>query len=48
MVIAEGLETREEYEMLRYMGCDQAQGTYLSEPVHANIYEGLLKANAGE
>jgi EAL domain-containing protein (putative c-di-GMP-specific phosphodiesterase class I) len=32
-VVAEGVETREQYEFLRTLGCDTAQGYYLSQPL---------------
>jgi diguanylate cyclase (GGDEF)-like protein/PAS domain S-box-containing protein len=32
-VVAEGVETEETYELLRELGCDTAQGVYLSRPV---------------
>ncbi len=33
--VAEGVETREQYDKLRAMGCTNAQGYYLSRPVSA-------------
>ena len=33
LVIAEGVETRQQWEMLRHMGCDQAQGFLMSPPM---------------
>ena len=41
--IAEGVETRAHYEMLRRAGCRYGQGFYFSEPVPA---EELLTARA--
>lgn len=32
-VLCEGIETKEQYEMLREMGCDEGQGYYFSKPV---------------
>lgn len=32
-IIAEGVETREQYELLRDMGCDVIQGYYFSKPI---------------
>lgn len=34
-VVARGVEGRAAFEMLREMGCDMGQGTYLSEPLSA-------------
>lgn len=34
-VIAEGIETREQFQQLRKLGCQQAQGYYFSGPVSA-------------
>ena len=38
-VTAEGIETREQYNLLRAKGCDEAQGFLLSEPVAAQTLE---------
>ena len=38
-VIAEGVETREQMEALKGMGCDFVQGYYFSRPVPAGEYE---------
>ncbi|HVW42298.1 MAG TPA: EAL domain-containing protein [Amycolatopsis sp.] len=35
-VVAEGVETEEQLEMLRKLGCDQAQGFYLGRPAPAD------------
>ncbi|HEX3466040.1 MAG TPA: EAL domain-containing protein [Candidatus Elarobacter sp.] len=32
-VVAEGIETAEQFELLRAMGCDEAQGYFMSRPV---------------
>ena len=43
-VIAEGVETQEQFERLREMGCDLAQGHLFSEPLTANEVSDLLAA----
>ena len=41
--IAEGIETREQYEGLRELGCNFAQGYWFSEPVSAEAFEKLFQ-----
>jgi diguanylate cyclase (GGDEF)-like protein/PAS domain S-box-containing protein len=41
-VIAEGVETKEELDLLNDMGCDIAQGYYFGKPVSAEEMEQLL------
>lgn len=43
-VIAEGVETKEQAEMLRSFGCRQMQGYYFSRPMPEAEYEKLLKS----
>ena len=43
-VIAEGVETEEQCERLRSMGCDLAQGHLFSEPLTAKGVADLLVA----
>ena len=46
-LIAEGVETGEQVEMLRQMGCDQVQGYYYARPMPAeDFYQLLLKSRA--
>jgi len=42
-VIAEGVETREQLDTLRRMGCQEVQGFYFSPPVPADAFPALLK-----
>jgi diguanylate cyclase (GGDEF)-like protein len=41
-VVAEGVETVEQLDLLRETGCDCVQGFYFSEPIHAHVAERLL------
>jgi diguanylate cyclase (GGDEF)-like protein/PAS domain S-box-containing protein len=41
-VIAEGVETEEQSQLLKYLGCDYGQGYLFSKPVPANEFEALL------
>ena len=40
-VIAEGVETDEQYEILKNMGCDYGQGYLFSRPLTRNMFEDL-------
>ena len=42
-IVAEGIETREQVEFLRGIGCDLAQGYFFSRPVKADTFEQMLK-----
>jgi diguanylate cyclase (GGDEF)-like protein len=44
-VIAEGVETRQQAEFLRTIGCNCVQGYYYSRPVPVKQYEELIAAN---
>ncbi|WP_419759751.1 EAL and GGDEF domain-containing protein [Acidisoma sp.] len=46
MVVAEGVETREELDFLSNLGCDEAQGYYFSRPVPAAAFMPLLQKAA--
>lgn len=42
-VIAEGIETIEQFRLLQKLGCDEIQGYFLSKPVTADAVPGLLR-----
>jgi diguanylate cyclase (GGDEF)-like protein len=42
IVVAEGLESEAVWELLRKMGCDQAQGYFISRPIPADQLAGWL------
>ncbi|GEM_PF-6362582 len=46
-VVAEGVETREQYEMLLAQGCDEIQGYYLAEPMSAQELQHFLQTSRG-
>jgi diguanylate cyclase (GGDEF)-like protein len=43
-VVAEGVETQEQLDALRAMGCERAQGFLLGRPVDASVLEEQLRA----
>ena len=43
-VIAEGIETVDQYRLLRFLGCDEAQGYYISKPLPAEKFERMLRS----
>lgn len=45
-LIAEGVETKEQSDLLTALGCDRAQGYYFSPPVPAAQFANLLRVNA--
>ncbi len=47
-VIAEGVETAAQLELLRQMGCEYGQGFYFSRPVAAPIAEAMIQRQAAQ
>ena len=45
-VVAEGVETQQQYDMLRHAGCDYGQGFLFGAPLPADDFEQLLKGSA--
>ena len=46
-VVAEGVETRSQMDMLRNLDCDQVQGFWLERPMSAEAFEKFLKDDDG-
>lgn len=42
-LVAEGVETREQFDFLREHGCHEAQGYYLGRPMPAGDFEALIR-----
>ena len=47
-VVAEGVETREQADILRKMGCRYAQGFYFSRPLSAAMAGSMLLSGVQE
>ena len=43
-VVAEGVETEIQYNLLRSMGCDLAQGYFIAKPMSADEFEAWLSS----
>ena len=46
-VVVEGVETAEQFEKLREMGCDLVQGSFVSRPLESGEIPGLLLGEEG-
>jgi EAL domain-containing protein (putative c-di-GMP-specific phosphodiesterase class I) len=44
-IVAEGVETKEQLERLRALGCEYGQGYFFSKPVSAEVMETMLTTN---
>jgi diguanylate cyclase (GGDEF)-like protein len=42
-IVAEGIETEEQFQLLKKYGCDEAQGFYFKPPVPSNEFATLLR-----
>lgn len=42
-IVAEGVETREQMNFLRELGCDQLQGYLFSPPIEAEAFAGMIR-----
>jgi EAL domain-containing protein (putative c-di-GMP-specific phosphodiesterase class I) len=47
-VLAEGVETRQQLEVLQEHGCSEGQGYYFSRPVSAEDFGQLLERRVAE
>lgn len=45
-VVAEGVETKEQLDALRSLGCDQAQGYFICKPLPSNEFESWVRNHA--
>ncbi len=44
-VVAEGIETKEQLEILNNLGCEFGQGYFFSKPLPYNLVENIFKSN---
>jgi diguanylate cyclase (GGDEF)-like protein len=41
-IVAEGIETEEQYSLMKALGCDEGQGYFFKHPVPQDVFAGLL------
>ena len=41
-IVAEGIETEEQYRLMQDLGCDEGQGYYFKHPVPPKVFAELL------
>lgn len=46
ITVAEGVETIEQVDFLKEMGCDIAQGFYYARPMQVNDFEAFVNKNS--
>jgi diguanylate cyclase len=46
-VVAEGVEDQSSWNILRSLGCDDAQGYFMSKPLSPDLLLAWIKANDG-
>ena len=47
-VVAEGVETESQLQLLKRLGCDVVQGYYFSRPLHPSDFEAAYLQNEGK
>ena len=47
VVLSEGVETQEQYDLLRSLDCDNAQGFLMCRPIAADAFADMLRSHTG-
>ena len=47
-VVAEGIETAGQYELVAALDCDSCQGFHFARPISADDFDTLLTGNGGD